>query len=104
MKKYASDLKYIGSGEYIPYLREAVEGDEEDFDIVVLYSDHEAHIHAQAAALAERDKRVEELEEELARVIPWLEAAYSRPPQTPEAVAMLDKVKKAALAAVEVKP
>lgn len=39
MKRYVPDLKYIGSGDYIPHLREEQPGDDDDFDTVVLYSE-----------------------------------------------------------------
>jgi len=46
MKRYVPDLKYIGSGDYIPHLREEQPGDDDDFDTVVLYSEAQAKIEA----------------------------------------------------------
>lgn len=46
MKRYVSDLKYIGSGDYIPYLREEQPGDAENYDLVVLYDEAQARIEA----------------------------------------------------------
>ena len=46
MKRYVPDLKYIGSGDYIPYLREEQPGDDENYDLVVLYDEVQPRIEA----------------------------------------------------------